>query len=374
MNKLLFFACICLALLPLISIANAIDCNTTVYVGDSLVSQGYSIKLDSISSVDGISIANVSISYNGFSIRSMSVNLADNGLHTFTNPLTGGDITIRGCQSLVGANGFIQVAITGIDFTLIHAAEFENISSSAPSAVVEFSVYIPSASDGETKNLEVGQSAPVGNYTLKLVGLPSDDTVSVEISDSQNQPLGIYEIHLNDTYEIPASSLGGVSPLRIVPQRILASGNAPFGSTAGIASISSLPAQDTSPLSNTPSANKVQSANDIGALVAVLVIFVGMIIAASLALYYLSRPSNGNSPMKLLENETRAGILQELSETEKIPTDISLRLGKSKATVIEHLDTLVQAELVERIETPGKKFVYYRLTQKGRQALLRMAG
>ncbi len=74
-----------------------------------------------------------------------------------------------------------------------------------------------------------------------------------------------------------------------------------------------------------------------------------------------------------LSNETRRGIMRELSEAERIPTDLSLKLGKSKATVVEHLDKLVSARLVEKIETPGKKFVYYKLTGKGRTALLRRA-
>jgi len=74
-----------------------------------------------------------------------------------------------------------------------------------------------------------------------------------------------------------------------------------------------------------------------------------------------------------LSNETRLEIMRELSEAERIPTDLSLKIGKSKATVVEHLDKLVSAQLVERIETPGKKFVYYKLTGKGRTALLRRA-
>lgn len=77
---------------------------------------------------------------------------------------------------------------------------------------------------------------------------------------------------------------------------------------------------------------------------------------------------------RLLENETRAGIMQELSLADKIPTDLSARLGKSKATIVEHLEALLQAGFVEKLETPGKKFVFYRLTRKGKQALLRQAG
>jgi DNA-binding transcriptional ArsR family regulator len=74
-----------------------------------------------------------------------------------------------------------------------------------------------------------------------------------------------------------------------------------------------------------------------------------------------------------MSNGTRLEIMRELSEAEKIPTDLSTKLGKSKATIVEHLDKLVDAKLVEKLETPGKKFVYYRLTGKGRTALLRRA-
>ena len=76
---------------------------------------------------------------------------------------------------------------------------------------------------------------------------------------------------------------------------------------------------------------------------------------------------------KLLSNGTRAGIMQELQLADKIPTDLSMRLGKSKATIVEHLGALSQAGFIERIETPGRKFVFYRLTRKGKQAMLRRA-
>lgn len=77
---------------------------------------------------------------------------------------------------------------------------------------------------------------------------------------------------------------------------------------------------------------------------------------------------------KLLENETRAGIMSELSDADRIPTDLSHKLGKSKATIVEHLEALSNAGFVERVATPGKKYVFYRLTHKGKQAVLRRAG
>jgi len=77
---------------------------------------------------------------------------------------------------------------------------------------------------------------------------------------------------------------------------------------------------------------------------------------------------------RLMQNETRAGIMEQLEGADRIPTDLSTKLGKSKATVVEHLETLVEAGFVEKLATPGKKFVYYRLTQKGKRMLLKIAG
>ncbi len=77
---------------------------------------------------------------------------------------------------------------------------------------------------------------------------------------------------------------------------------------------------------------------------------------------------------RLMQNGTRAGIMEQLEGADRIPTDLSAKLGKSKATVVEHLETLVEAGFVEKLATPGKKFVYYRLTQKGKRMLLKIAG
>jgi len=77
---------------------------------------------------------------------------------------------------------------------------------------------------------------------------------------------------------------------------------------------------------------------------------------------------------RLLQNGTRAGIMNELEGADRIPTDLSSKLGKSKATIVEHLGTLREAGFVERVATPGKKFVYYRLTHKGKAVMIRRAG
>ncbi|HIH30612.1 TPA: winged helix-turn-helix transcriptional regulator [Candidatus Micrarchaeota archaeon] len=106
---------------------------------------------------------------------------------------------------------------------------------------------------------------------------------------------------------------------------------------------------------------------------------VGAFIAVIIAAYLLLHQRQATIELdpqteRLLENETRAGILQELEAADKIPTDLSVKLGKSKATIVEHLETLLQAGFVEKLATPGRKFVFYRLTRKGKQALLRRAG
>jgi len=102
--------------------------------------------------------------------------------------------------------------------------------------------------------------------------------------------------------------------------------------------------------------------------------FLAVLVASYLILQSRHEPMLDAATEKLLDNPTRAGIMEELSSADKIPTDISSKLGKSKAAVVEHLAALSEAGLVERVATPGKKFVFYKLTQKGRQALLRRAG
>jgi|GEM_PF-965355 len=115
---------------------------------------------------------------------------------------------------------------------------------------------------------------------------------------------------------------------------------------------------------------------DIGAeqVLQLVAAFLAVIIASYLILQQRNEPEITHEVERLLSNETRAGILEELSVADKIPTDLSNRLGKSKATIVEHLDTLVCAGIVERIETEGRKFVYYRLTQRGKQIRLKRAG
>ncbi|MDD5317171.1 MAG: winged helix-turn-helix domain-containing protein [Candidatus ainarchaeum sp.] len=76
---------------------------------------------------------------------------------------------------------------------------------------------------------------------------------------------------------------------------------------------------------------------------------------------------------RALSSSTRMDLMRELVQRDLTPTDLSARVGKSKATVVEHLDRLIDAKLVEKIEREGKKYVFYRATPKGRLLVRRAA-
>lgn len=69
--------------------------------------------------------------------------------------------------------------------------------------------------------------------------------------------------------------------------------------------------------------------------------------------------------LKVLAVDTRMDILKILSEGSRTPSDISKKLNKSDATIVEHLDTLCKVGLVKKVEQPGKKWVFYTLTDRG---------
>ncbi len=69
-----------------------------------------------------------------------------------------------------------------------------------------------------------------------------------------------------------------------------------------------------------------------------------------------------------LASETRIEILKNLSERRMTLTELSERLKMSKTTIKEHLNRLIEAGLVERVNE-GRKWIYYELTEKGRKIL-----
>src|SRR5271157_5614756 len=69
--------------------------------------------------------------------------------------------------------------------------------------------------------------------------------------------------------------------------------------------------------------------------------------------------------LKVLAVDTRMDILKILGEGDRTPSDISKKLKKSDATIVEHLEVLKKAGLVKKVEQPGKKWVFYTLTDRG---------
>jgi uncharacterized secreted protein with C-terminal beta-propeller domain len=69
--------------------------------------------------------------------------------------------------------------------------------------------------------------------------------------------------------------------------------------------------------------------------------------------------------LKVLSADTRMDILKALSEGRRMPSFVARRLGKSDATIVEHLKTLEKAGLVRKTSAPGRKWVFYSLTERG---------
>jgi DNA-binding transcriptional ArsR family regulator len=70
--------------------------------------------------------------------------------------------------------------------------------------------------------------------------------------------------------------------------------------------------------------------------------------------------------MKAVDSQTRLRIIKSLRDRNKTLSELSRELGLSKPSVYRHLKILYFYGIVERIKN-GNKFVYYRLTEKGRE-------
>ena len=71
--------------------------------------------------------------------------------------------------------------------------------------------------------------------------------------------------------------------------------------------------------------------------------------------------------LKVLSSDTRLSILNELKERPTTASFLSKSLNKHVTTVSEHLEKLQHAGLVERQKKPGAKFVFYKLSDKGKR-------
>ncbi|MCS7106030.1 MAG: DUF5667 domain-containing protein, partial [Candidatus Aenigmarchaeota archaeon] len=73
--------------------------------------------------------------------------------------------------------------------------------------------------------------------------------------------------------------------------------------------------------------------------------------------------------LKTITVDTRVDILKALEERPMTASELSRFLNKHVTTISEHLEILRSSNLVERIERPGRKWVYYKLTKEGKKIL-----
>jgi len=72
---------------------------------------------------------------------------------------------------------------------------------------------------------------------------------------------------------------------------------------------------------------------------------------------------------KVLASETRLKILKTLDGRKMNLSEIARATRLSKTTVLEHMNKLVEADLVKKIEREGHKWTYYKLSWKGSSLL-----
>lgn len=75
------------------------------------------------------------------------------------------------------------------------------------------------------------------------------------------------------------------------------------------------------------------------------------------------------SLLKTLTVDTRTNILKALDNRPMTASELSRKLDKHVTTISEHLQKLKNSNLVERVERPGRKWVYYKLTRPGRSII-----
>src|SRR5581483_11839126 len=72
---------------------------------------------------------------------------------------------------------------------------------------------------------------------------------------------------------------------------------------------------------------------------------------------------------KALSSDTRLQILKALDARPLTVSELGRLLALNKATVFEHLKQLSAAQLVKKGDDEGRKWVYYKLTWKGRNVV-----
>lgn len=72
---------------------------------------------------------------------------------------------------------------------------------------------------------------------------------------------------------------------------------------------------------------------------------------------------------KALSSDTRLQILKALDARPLTVSELGRLLALNKATVFEHLKQLGGADLIKRVDDEGRKWVYYKLSWKGRNVV-----
>ena len=74
--------------------------------------------------------------------------------------------------------------------------------------------------------------------------------------------------------------------------------------------------------------------------------------------------------LRALSSDTRVNILKSLNIRPMTVSELSRILNLPKSTIHENLEKLIDAGLVKKRKSEGRKRVYYELTEKGRRLLL----
>ncbi len=127
-------------------------------------------------------------------------------------------------------------------------------------------------------------------------------------------------------------------------------------------------AQQTPPLTGATQP-EIASPSIIIPVAILLVLFTVFIVLSLLRRAPSQKEPDDADVYRALSSDTRMEILNTLLEGERTPTDISSKLNKSKATIVEHLDKLREADLVEKVEVDGRKWVFYKLTPRGKSII-----
>ncbi|MGQ0535465.1 MAG: winged helix-turn-helix domain-containing protein [Methanobacteriota archaeon] len=73
--------------------------------------------------------------------------------------------------------------------------------------------------------------------------------------------------------------------------------------------------------------------------------------------------------LKALASDTRLSALKHLEQRNYTVSELSRLMDLNKATLHEHLETLLASGLVRRLDDPERQWVYYELSWKGRRLL-----